>query len=106
MSNLQSVSGYLQNEDSDIRCRRSCSGAGTNAGERCHTRQICRGLSAIHVTAALGTRGAMIEWRRFDLEAQLYSGAVAPKGGRILVPQSPDLGKEPDPGVIGAYLRV
>jgi succinate dehydrogenase flavin-adding protein (antitoxin of CptAB toxin-antitoxin module) len=27
MSNLQSVPGYLQNEDSDIRCRRSCSGA-------------------------------------------------------------------------------
>jgi hypothetical protein len=48
----------------------------------------------------------MIEWRSFDLEAQLYSGALAPEGGRILVPQSPGLGMEPDPGVIGAYLRV
>jgi len=32
----------------------------------------------------------MIEWRSFDLEAQLYTGALAPEGGRILVPQSPD----------------
>jgi L-alanine-DL-glutamate epimerase-like enolase superfamily enzyme len=46
----------------------------------------------------------MIEWRSFDLEAQ--PGALAPEGGRILVPQSPGLGMEPDPGVIGAYLRV
>jgi L-alanine-DL-glutamate epimerase-like enolase superfamily enzyme len=49
---------------------------------------------------------AMIEWRCFDLEAQLYGGALAPKRGRILVPQSPGLGIEPDPNVIRAYLRV
>jgi hypothetical protein len=36
----------------------------------------------------------MIEWRCFDLEAQLYGGALAPKRGRILVPQSPGLGIE------------
>jgi hypothetical protein len=30
----------------------------------------------------------MIEWRSFDLEAQLYTGALAPEGGRILAPLS------------------
>ena len=29
-------------------------------------------LAAIHATAALGTADSMIEWRCFDLEAQLY----------------------------------
>jgi L-alanine-DL-glutamate epimerase-like enolase superfamily enzyme len=47
----------------------------------------------------------MIEWRYFDLEAQLYGGALSPKQGRILVPQSPGLGIDPDPNVIRAYLR-
>ena len=32
-------------------------------------------LAAIHGTAALGTAEAMIDWRRFDLEAQLMLGA-------------------------------
>jgi L-alanine-DL-glutamate epimerase-like enolase superfamily enzyme len=63
-------------------------------------------LAAIHVTSALGTTNSMIEWRRFDLEAQIYDGALAPKGGRISVPQNPSLGLEPDPNVIRKYLRV
>jgi L-alanine-DL-glutamate epimerase-like enolase superfamily enzyme len=63
-------------------------------------------LAAIHVTAALGTPDAMIEWRCFDLEAQLYGGALTPKGGRIVVPQKPGLGIDPDLNVIRAYLRV
>ena len=62
-------------------------------------------LAAIHVTAALGTADAMIEWRFFDLEAQLYSGAISPKGVRIPVPQRPGLGIDSDPNVIRAYLR-
>src|SRR5262249_4019444 len=37
--------------------------------------------------AALGTADAMIEWRYFDLEAQLYGGVLAPQRGRIPVPQ-------------------
>jgi L-alanine-DL-glutamate epimerase-like enolase superfamily enzyme len=49
---------------------------------------------------------AMIEWRRFDLEAQLYGGVLAPQRGRIPVPQGPGLGIDPDPGVIRAYMRV
>jgi len=63
-------------------------------------------LAAIHAMTALGTAESMIEWRCFDLEAQLYGGALAPKGGRIAAPQGPGLGIEPDPGVIRAYSRV
>lgn len=63
-------------------------------------------LAAIHVTAALGRADTMIEWRCFDLEAQLYCDALGPKRGRIMVPQGPGLGIEPDPNVIRAYLRV
>ena len=60
-------------------------------------------LAAIHVTAALGSPDAMIEWRLFDLEAEIYAGALLPKQGRIQVPQSPGLGFDPDPKVIRAY---
>jgi L-alanine-DL-glutamate epimerase-like enolase superfamily enzyme len=61
-------------------------------------------LAAIHVTAALDNADAMIEWRDFDLEAQLYGGALAPVKGRIAVPQGPGLGIDPDPDVIRDYL--
>jgi L-alanine-DL-glutamate epimerase-like enolase superfamily enzyme len=63
-------------------------------------------LAAIHVTAALGTANAMIEWRYFDLEAQLYGSVLTPVNGRIPVPQRPGLGIDPDPNVIREYLRV
>ena len=63
-------------------------------------------LAAIHATSALGTADSMIEWRRFDLEAQIYAGALTPKGGRISVPQGAGLGLDPDPNVIRKYLRV
>jgi L-alanine-DL-glutamate epimerase-like enolase superfamily enzyme len=63
-------------------------------------------LAAIHATAALGSADGMIEWRRFDLEAQLYGGVLAPQRGRIAVPQGPGLGIDPDPGVIRTYMRV
>jgi L-alanine-DL-glutamate epimerase-like enolase superfamily enzyme len=62
-------------------------------------------LAAIHAMTALGTADSMIEWRCFDLEAQLYGGALAPKGGRIAAPQGPGLGIDPDPDVIRAYSR-
>jgi L-alanine-DL-glutamate epimerase-like enolase superfamily enzyme len=48
----------------------------------------------------------MIEWRFFDLEAQLYPGALVPKRGRISVPQGPGLGIEPDQSVIRDYARM
>jgi L-alanine-DL-glutamate epimerase-like enolase superfamily enzyme len=63
-------------------------------------------LAAIHATAAMATADSMIEWRCFDLEAQLYGGALAPEGGRISVPQGPGLGIDPDPNVIRDYRMV
>ena len=63
-------------------------------------------LSVIHATAALGTADAMVEWRYFDLEAQVYGGTLAPTNGRISVPQRPGLGLAPDPHVVRDYLRA
>jgi L-alanine-DL-glutamate epimerase-like enolase superfamily enzyme len=63
-------------------------------------------LAAIHVTAALSSGDSMIEWRYFDLEAHVYGNAVAPKQGRISVPQGPGLGTDPDADVIREYTRV
>ncbi len=63
-------------------------------------------LAGIHVTAALGTADSMIEWRFFDLEAQIYGGALTTKDGRVQVPQGPGLGIDPDPDVIHTYLKA
>jgi L-alanine-DL-glutamate epimerase-like enolase superfamily enzyme len=62
-------------------------------------------LAAIQVTAALGTAGSMIEWRFSDLEARICGDALTPEHGRILVPQGPGLGIDPDPGVLRAYRK-
>jgi L-alanine-DL-glutamate epimerase-like enolase superfamily enzyme len=62
-------------------------------------------LAAIHVSAALGTDGTMIEWRHSDLETRVYGPALIPEHGRIRVPQGPGLGIDPDPAVLRAYLR-
>jgi len=63
-------------------------------------------LAAMHVTAALGSADAMIEWRYFDLEAQIFGGALSPCHGLLSVPQSPGLGIDPDPYVVRDYLNV
>ena len=60
-------------------------------------------LAAIHLTAALGTPGSMIEWRYTDLVTHIYGDAVRPRNGRIQVPQGPGLGVDPDPEVIQAF---
>jgi L-alanine-DL-glutamate epimerase-like enolase superfamily enzyme len=60
-------------------------------------------LAAIQVVAALGNAEAMVEWRYFDLEAQIYGDALEPEGGRVKVPQGPGLGIDPDPDVIRTY---
>jgi L-alanine-DL-glutamate epimerase-like enolase superfamily enzyme len=52
-------------------------------------------LAAVHASAALGGPGAMVEWRYFDLEAQLYGDDIIPNNGAIAVPQSAGLGLEP-----------
>jgi L-alanine-DL-glutamate epimerase-like enolase superfamily enzyme len=63
-------------------------------------------LASIHVTAALGKPDAMMECRLFDLEADLYGGALSAEQGRMRVPQGPGLGVDPDPDVIRAYLST
>lgn len=60
-------------------------------------------LAAMHVVSAVGTVDSMIEWRYFDLEAQILGEAVNPEHGRINVPQAPGLGVDPDPDVIRSY---
>jgi L-alanine-DL-glutamate epimerase-like enolase superfamily enzyme len=63
-------------------------------------------LAAIHASAALGGPDAWVEWRYFDLEAQLYGEAIIPKKGAIAVPQAPGLGLEPSTDVIRKYRQV
>jgi L-alanine-DL-glutamate epimerase-like enolase superfamily enzyme len=60
-------------------------------------------LASVHASAALGGAKSIVEWRYFDLEAQLYGDAIIPKEGRIQVPQGPGLGIEPNPDVIRDY---
>lgn len=60
-------------------------------------------LASIHASAALGNRHALVEWRYFDLEAQLYGEALVPVQGALAVPQGPGLGLEPDAEVIRDY---
>lgn len=60
-------------------------------------------LAGVHATAALGGANPMVEWRFFDLEAQLYGDAILPKNGVMAVPQGPGLGIEPSAEVIRDY---
>ncbi|QCP53963.1 mandelate racemase/muconate lactonizing enzyme family protein [Trinickia violacea] len=60
-------------------------------------------LASVHANAALGGSRALVEWRYFDLEAQLYGDAITPKNGAIAVPQGPGLGLEPSADVLREY---
>jgi L-alanine-DL-glutamate epimerase-like enolase superfamily enzyme len=60
-------------------------------------------LAAIQVAAALGGADAMAEWRWFDQQASIYGDALATTDGRVVVPDGPGLGLDPDPEVISAY---
>jgi L-alanine-DL-glutamate epimerase-like enolase superfamily enzyme len=60
-------------------------------------------LASIQATAALGDEEAMVEWRYFDMEADLYGGALRPRDGHIDLPSGPGLGLEPDPDVVARY---
>ncbi len=60
-------------------------------------------LASVHASAALGGAKSIVEWRYFDMEAQLYGDAIIPKNGAITVPQAPGLGIEPDLNVIRDY---
>jgi L-alanine-DL-glutamate epimerase-like enolase superfamily enzyme len=60
-------------------------------------------LASVHASAALGGADSLVEWRYFDLEAQLYGDAIIPKNGAIAVPQGLGLGIEPNRDVIRDY---
>jgi L-alanine-DL-glutamate epimerase-like enolase superfamily enzyme len=60
-------------------------------------------LASVHASAALGGPNALVEWRYFDLEAQLYGDAIIPSNGAIAVPKGPGLGIEPNQDVIRDY---
>jgi L-alanine-DL-glutamate epimerase-like enolase superfamily enzyme len=60
-------------------------------------------LASVHASAALGSRDSLVEWRYFDLEAQLYGDAMVPKNGIISVPRGPGLGFDPDADVIRSF---
>src|SRR6266404_1488960 len=57
-------------------------------------------LASVHASAALGSKDSLVEWRYFDLEAQLYGEAMLPKNGMISVPQGPGLRFDPDADVV------
>jgi len=52
-------------------------------------------LASVHASAALGSEDALVEWRYFDLEAQLYGDAVLPKKRNDRCPKD-RLGFDPD----------
>jgi L-alanine-DL-glutamate epimerase-like enolase superfamily enzyme len=60
-------------------------------------------LASVHASAALGGGKSLVEWRFFDLAAQLYGDAIVPKEGHIAVPQGPGLGLEANLDVIRDY---
>jgi L-alanine-DL-glutamate epimerase-like enolase superfamily enzyme len=60
-------------------------------------------LANVHASAALGGPAAMVEWRYFDLEVQLFGEAIIPKNGTMAVPRGFGLGLEPDADVIRKF---
>jgi L-alanine-DL-glutamate epimerase-like enolase superfamily enzyme len=60
-------------------------------------------LATLHLTAARGQPGALVERYHMDLEASLYGALIDPVDGTFTVPQGPGLGPDPDPDVIRTY---
>lgn len=60
-------------------------------------------LATLHLLAARGTPGGMVERYHMDLEASLYGELVLPVNGKFVVPEGPGLGRDPDPNVIKTY---
>jgi len=60
-------------------------------------------LATLHLLAARGTPGGMVERYHMDLEASLYGELVRPVNGKFVVPEGPGLGRDPDPNVIKTY---
>jgi len=60
-------------------------------------------LATLHLLAARGGPGGMIERYHMDLEASLYGDLVNPVDGGFVVPSGPGLGCDPDPDVMKTY---
>jgi D-galactarolactone cycloisomerase len=60
-------------------------------------------LATLHLLAAHGGPGGMIERYHLDLEASLYGELVTPIDGGFVVPTGPGLGRDPDPDVLKTY---
>ena len=60
-------------------------------------------LATLHLLAARGGPGGMIERYHMDLEASLFGELVMPVNGRFAVPTGPGLGRDPDPDVLKTY---
>ena len=60
-------------------------------------------LATLHLLAARGTPGGMIERYHMDLEASLYGELIDPVKGQFAVPTGPGLGRDPDPHVLKTY---
>ncbi|KVN53118.1 mandelate racemase/muconate lactonizing enzyme family protein [Burkholderia anthina] len=60
-------------------------------------------LASVHASAALGSHTSLVEWRYFDLEAQLFGDSIIPRDGAITVPSGFGLGLEPSSDVIHDY---
>jgi len=60
-------------------------------------------LATLHLTAARGQPGALVERYHMDLEASLYGRLIDPVSGAFAVPDGPGLGRDPDPDVIKTY---
>ena len=56
---------------------------GNNTAVMVHTFHDGPGLlAAVHASAAFDGPGALVEWRYFDLEAQLYGDDISPRMGQ------------------------
>ena len=60
-------------------------------------------LATLHLLAARGGPGGMVERYHMDLEASLYGELVMPVDGGFVVPDGPGLGRDPDPDVLKTY---
>jgi L-alanine-DL-glutamate epimerase-like enolase superfamily enzyme len=59
-------------------------------------------LASLHIASTFA-KETMIEYSFADLGASPLGDAIAVRNGRIAVPQSPGLGRDPDPEVIARY---
>ena len=68
-----------------------------------HTPYFGPGLLAGLQLNAAHAPETLVEWFYFDLETTLYGDAILPRNGRIIIPQGPGLGYDPNPAVLSEF---